>query len=167
MQKISVVFMVLLLLLLTACNNDEEQSLKTEVKVFSISDENYGKVEVTKDLIEYEKGDFKTFEFVINLKNTDSIVDRDIKMYVNWSQTEDNLKGVRRTWYGKSSEQINKSKEFLEYKQEVIFYADGLSKVDMNEAFSDAKITVSWNDDNNERKEKLINIADLLEVNPK
>jgi hypothetical protein len=159
--------MVLLLLLLTACNKVEEQPLETEVKVSSISDEDYTKGDLTKDLIEPKKEDFKTFEFIINLKNTDSIVDREIKMYVDWNQTVDSLKGVRRSWYGKSSEQLNKSKESLEYKQDVIFYANGLSKVEMNKAFADAKITVSWNDDNNERKEKQINIVDLLEGSSK
>jgi hypothetical protein len=163
MKKLSLLFAGLFcLLLLTACNN-KEPLIEIEAKVSPISDGEYSKVGGTKDLIDPKQKDFKVIDFTFNMEHTDAVTNRQIEMFEDWKITLDSIDGIQRNWYGSASEQDNTSENFAEYQQETVFYAKGLSDEDIKKAFSDAKITVSWKDNNNEKKEKQFHIADLIE----
>ncbi|SDM91590.1 hypothetical protein SAMN05518871_102556 [Psychrobacillus sp. OK028] len=162
MKKLSLLFTGLFFLLLTACNN-EEPLIEIEVKISSISDDEYSNVGATKDLIEPKQEDFKVLEFTFNMKHTDAVTNRKVEMFEDWKKTLDSIDGIDRYWYGSASSQDNASENFAEYQQEIVFYAKGLSEEDIKNAFSDAKLTVSWTDNNFEQDEKQYKIADLLE----
>ncbi|MBU8878292.1 hypothetical protein BGM26_04730 [Bacillus sp. FJAT-29790] len=150
------------LLLLTACNN-KEPLIEIEMKVSPISDEAYGVVGGTKVLIEPKQEDFKILDFKFNMEHTDVVTNRQIEMFEDWKKTLDSIDEIQRYWNGSASEKDNASENFAEYKQEIVFYAKGLSDEDIKKAFKDAKITVAWTDNNNEQKEKQYNITDLIE----
>lgn len=165
MKKINLLFAFLFfLLILTACNNNKPL-IDVETKVSSISDEEYDKVGGTKDLIEPKQEDFKVLNFTFYMEHTDGVTNRQIEITKDWRTTINSIDEIDRYWYGSASEQDNAAENFAEYQQEIVFYAKGLSEEDIKKAFSDAKLTVSWTDNNNVQEEKQYKIADLIEFN--
>ena len=164
MKKLSLLFVCFFFLLLTACNN-EEPLIDIEVKVSSISGDEYSKVGATKDLIEPKQEDFKVLEYTFNIKHTDAVTNRQIESFEDWRKTLNSIDEIDRYWYGSASSQDNASENFAEYQYKLVYYAKGLSEEDIKKAFSDAKLTVSWTDNNNEQEEKQYKIADLIEFN--
>lgn len=162
MKKLSLLYASLFFLLLTACNT-EEPLIEIEVKVSSISDDEYNNVGATKDLIDPKQEDFKVLEYTFNMKHTDAVTNRQIEINGHWRNILNSIDEIDRYWYGNTSSQDNASENFAEYQQEIVFYAKGLSEEDIKKAFSDAKLTVSWTDNNNEKEEKQYKIADLIE----
>jgi len=166
MKKLSLLFVGLFSLLLTACTN-EELSIDIEAIVTPISDEEYRKVGATQDLIDPKQEDFKVFEFTFNMNHTNAEKNRQIEMFKQWDITLNSIDGNLRYWSGSSSEQDNKSENFAAYQHEFVFYAKGLSNEEIKKAFSDAKITVSWINHNDEQKVKQYIVADLIEFSSK
>ncbi|MEI4770934.1 fructose-bisphosphate aldolase [Psychrobacillus sp. FJAT-51614] len=162
MKKFSLLLVGLFFLLLTACNN-EEPLIEIEVKFSSISDDEYSNVGATKDITEPMQEDFKVLEFTFNMKHTDAVTNRQIEIFEDWRKTLNSIDEIDRYWYGSASSQDNASENFAEYQQEIVFYAKGLSEEDIKKAFSNSKITVAWNDNDNEQIEKQYKIGDLIE----
>lgn len=168
MKKLSLLFVALLCLLLTGCTSDEVQLIpEIKTKVSAIGDEDYNTLSVINELKEAKRENFRTIEFTFLLEHADTVENRQIKMHVDWNKAEERLNDGRGFWYGISSEQNIDSENSLEHKQEVIFYAKGLSEVTINEAISEAKLTVEWIDNNNERISEQYNVVDLIEGNSK
>ena len=168
MKKLSLLFVALLCLLLTGCTSDEVQLIpEIKTKVSAIGDEDYNTLSVINELKEAKRENFRTIEFTFLLEHADTVENRQIKMHVDWNKAEERLNDGRGFWYGISSEQNIDSENPLEHKQEVIFYAKGLSEVTINEAISEAKLTVEWIDNNNERISEQYNVVDLIEGNSK
>ena len=168
MKKLSLLFVALLCLLLTGCTSDEVQLIpEIKTKVSAIVDDDYNTLSVINELKEAKRENFRTIEFTFLLEHADTVENRQIKMHVDWNKAEERLNDGRGFWYGISSEQNIDSENSLEHKQEVIFYAKGLSEVTINEAISEAKLTVEWIDNNNERISEQYNVVDLIEGNSK
>lgn len=166
MKKISLLFAGLIFLLLTACNN-EEPFIEIEVKVSSISDDEYSKVGATKDLIEPKQEDFKVLEYTFNMNHTDAVTNRQIESFEDWSNTLNGIDEIDRYWYGSVSSRDNASENFAEYQYKLVYYAKGLVEEEIKKAFSNSKITVAWTDNKNEQIEKQYKIADLIEFSNK
>lgn len=153
---------LILLLFLTACNN-KEPSIEVVVKVSPISKEEYSRVGATKDIIEPKQADFKVFEYTFNMKHSNAVTNRQIETTEYFGKTLNRIDDVDRYWSGSGSSQDNPSENFAVYKEKFVFYARGLSQEDMKNAFSDIKLTVSWNDHKDVKREKQYKIADLIE----
>ncbi|MBD8033161.1 fructose-bisphosphate aldolase [Solibacillus merdavium] len=162
MKKFSLLFTGLFFLLLTACSN-EEPSIEIEVKVSSISDEEYSKVGATQDLIDPKQEDFKVLEYTFNMKHTNAVINRHIESFEDWRNALNSIDEIDRYWYGGGSSRDNESENFSEYQTKLVYYAKGLSEEELKEAFSNSKTTVTWVDKENEQIIKQYKIADLIE----
>lgn len=165
MKKISFLFtLVVCVLLLTACK-DAEPLIRVEATFSPVTDEQYGKIGATKDLIDPKPEDFKFYEFNLYMKHHDSVKDRKIEMY-NYAELIEALNdidGFPRYWNGGGSSQDNESQNFAEYHHEFKFYSKGLSEDDIRNAFKNEKIIVSWKNSKNEQFEQEYNLFDLLQ----
>ena len=153
---------LILFLLITACNN-KEPSIEVEVKVSPISKEEYSKVGATMDLIEPKQADFKVLEYTFNMKHSNAVTNRQIETTKYFGKVLESIDDMDRYWSGGGSSQDNPSENFAVYNEKFIFYAKGLSDEDIKHAFRDIKLTVSWNDHQDEKKEIQYTIADLIE----
>lgn len=161
MKKLSFLFVGVFCLLLTACNINEP-SVDIEAIVSPISEKEYKHVG-TQELIDPKQEDFKVFNFTFNIKHTNDVRNRRIDMFEDWNNTLNSKDGIQRYWFGNFSEQDNESENFAVYQREFVFYAKGLSNEEIKKEFSDAKITVSWMNKNNEIIKKQYIIGDLIE----
>ena len=163
MKRYSLLFSSLfLLLLITACNN--EPLIEVETKVSSISDEEYSSVGGTKELNEPKQEDFKVLNFKFYMEHSDAVTDRQIEITIDWRNVLNSIDGMDRYWNGSGSEQDNLDENFVEYHQEIVFYAKGLSEEDIKKAMKGSQVTVSWTE-NKKLEEKQYQIADLIEFN--
>lgn len=166
MKKLSLIFASFFFLLLTACA-DEEPTIEIEIKVSPVSDDEYSNVGATKDLKEPKQEDFKVLEYTLNMEHSDDVTIRQIESFDDWKNVLNGIDDIDRYWYGSAWSQDNISENFAEYYYQIVYYAKGISEADMKKAFSDAKITVAWTDDENGQIEKQYNIADLIEFSKK
>lgn len=166
MKKFSLVLVTLVFaVLLAACNNNHEPIIEIGAKISPVSDEEYGKIGATDELVEPTQDDFKIFEFDLYMEHTDAVKERTIEVYnfENLSQVLNGIDGVSRYWYGGGIRQDNKGENSATYHQDCVIYTKGLSDEEIRTALKNEKIKLSWVNSKGEKIQKEYNLSDLIE----
>lgn len=152
-------------LIMTACTtkeNKEDPEITLEFNVSSLTEEEYKSVG-TKGLENPIKDDFKKIDFKLKVEYSKKISNRKITV-PNFKEII-NSKYNDRYWFGESSSQDNKSENFAEYNESIVFYSKGLEEEEIKEIFKSAEVKISWTTDNGENQEKVFNLGDMVEFN--